>query len=125
MQREILFKGKCLKSNEWVFGNLVRYRGNQQEFTTAIQVLDENKEVVSVMNVDPETVCQFTGLTDKNGVKIFEGDIIIFGDRKIKQVVEYKKGQYMARQLNTKGSHIGLGYCDWEFHSEVIGNIHD
>jgi hypothetical protein len=64
-------------------------------------------------------------LNDKNGKRIFEGDIIIFGDKKIKQVVEYRKGQYIARQINTKGSYIGLGYCDWEIYSEVIGNVHD
>jgi uncharacterized phage protein (TIGR01671 family) len=93
----------------------------------SLEQIEENglKGLFDIENYDIIARLQYTGLNDKNGRRIFEGDIIIFGDKKIKQVVEYRKGQYIARQINTKGSYIGLGYCDWEIYSEVIGNVHD
>jgi uncharacterized phage protein (TIGR01671 family) len=93
----------------------------------SLEQIEENglKGLFDIENYNIVARLQYTGLNDKNGKRIFEGDIIIFGDKKIKQVVEYRKGQYIARQINTKGSYIGLGYCDWEIYSEVIGNVHD
>lgn len=97
MKREILFKAKRVDNGEWVFGNL--YIPNQMLRgvyisldTTCVNMipdLDDEEEITKeqieshegimigkFIEVHPETVCQFTGILDKNGNKIFEGDIV-------------------------------------------------
>ena len=67
---------------------------------------------------------RYTGLKDKNGKDIYEGDIYHQGDRNILYVVEYTHDcSFMGRQIRTKGSRVGLAY--WQDKIEVIGNIHE
>jgi uncharacterized phage protein (TIGR01671 family) len=118
--REILFKGKT-NSGNWVYGNLV-YSDNLQ---TAIYFEVGNGSVKSFdwAYVLPETVEQFTGLTDKNGVKVFEGDLIKSVANGITEV-RYDQ-QKAAFILYSKKP----GYWDFSVHAcsdkVVIGNIHD
>ena len=65
--REILFRGKRVCDGEWEFGSFV---------LPNIITVPMGKEIYGSEIVDPETVGQFTGFTDKNGKRIFEGDII-------------------------------------------------
>lgn len=127
--REILFRGKRTDNSEWIEGIYCPY--NWDMFFKRLEIpqiiiLSDNKEIDGFWcEVIPKTVGQYTGLTDKNGTKIFEGDIVRYGDT-IHQVV--------FEQRNTT-AYFGLVYSEIETmpfghyqdlkQIEVIGNIHD
>ena len=126
MNRDIEFRGKVIASyngsdGKWVYGDFFRDG-------TAVKI----KEFVkATFSVDPETVGQFTGLTDKNGVKIFEGDIIRYANMEARSCTEpvfydskyaYFKIKNLQNRLDDKSLYYGAVHCGG---CEVIGNIHD
>ena len=149
--REIKFRGKCMASNEWAYGDLIHKRHDRD----ALMIQDENGLGSDVV---PESVGQFTGVLDKNGKEIYEGDVLSVREWKnlafgmfnhdemkdlslddckgellkdIKSLVYWDEGSMLATEQNGSAYYM----CSfWHentlitqpiFDIEIFGNIHD
>ena len=83
----IKFKAKRLDNGEWVKGDLV----HSTSYVGISYPSDEFSDVPIVHRVDPKTVCQFTGLKDKEGIDIFEGDLLYDEDSGIVSAIKWKR----------------------------------
>ena len=130
--REILFRGKRTDNGEWIEGYYAKQSNHAcfahelkyQHFIFKDVCLDFNLGGLQEFEIIPETVGQFTGLTDKNGVKIFEGDIVTgyFNHEKIVGYIFYGGDAQFFIQRN---GIYGIGLDNSDCWLEVIGNIHD
>ena len=126
--REILFRGKTILDNEWVIGAGVYKSEGNTWIITDDATKTENMGTGSNA-INPETVGQYTGLTDKNSKKIFEGDILAFSDRLVYVHWHDYCGCWdcsYLKAVNGKATlHEDRSPNKWRYNAEVIGNIHD
>lgn len=116
--RETLFRGKRVDNGEWVYGDLLQ--PTKEKILNIYEISDYNSLMGDRHEVYPETVGQYTGLNDKNGKKIFEGDIIRSNSER--GYIEYYPNDCAFDVVDDHGFYWLISEMS---NIEVIGNIHD
>ena len=119
--REILFRGKRDENDEWVFGDLIH-----EPWASCIQVIENDNINIFIQmkySVRKETVGQYTGLLEKNGERIFGGDVLTVDGEDGFFVLEFQED---TARFVMSGDSIVVDFDNfWSYEVEVIGNIHD
>lgn len=128
--REILFRGQTRRKGEkvrmdgtpvesnWVYGGVLQGTGDHS-------IIYQTEPDIEKKVVYTDTLGQYTGLTDKNGVKIFEGDIVRYVDTIHKVVLEQRNGTAYFGLVYSPIETLPFGHYQDLRQLEVIGNIYD
>ena len=119
MDREILFRGKDIYG-KWLYGDLIN-------LTNELKQICNHTQLEHAHSVDIKTIGQYTGLTDKNGKKIFEGDIVKDEQSGYEYVIKWFS-EYACFALANKNGHMEYDVDEFEMLVNdliVVGNIHD
>jgi len=119
--RDIKFRGKSIEMstiNQWIYGDLIHAEGNNGEI--CVFIIPENKLSIGI-EVDPETIGQYTELYDKNQTSIYEKDLLECND--VIGYIEYKDGCYQLIYPSNQGTNALNQERLKRF--KLIGNIID
>lgn len=138
--REIVYRAKQFDTGEWIYGYLVQQKNNLGGIHTCIfqNFVEENRW--EMKRVDSNTVCQYTGLHDKNNKRIFEGDIVNCSEKRgnwfsyCKVLWNDKKARFDISRMDSKDAYCSYPLCVDDFVNdmyingedhEILGNIFD
>lgn len=123
MKREILYRGARMEDGKFVYGSLVFVKENDKsENELPHIVISYGPDTFDWFEVDPETVGQYTGIDDREGEKIFEGDIFKIGAENNIYTVRFDYGCFLAYENDVQ---VGILAELATMFIKKIGNIHD
>lgn len=135
--REILFRGKRIDTDEWIYGYYTKTKWYIKGYIHAIIPEDccfySRGEISDWYAIEPDTVGQYTGLYDKNGVNIFEGDIVDAYNTGVRLFIAYEREGFVIKDIDCKTYFAIYEHYSYDIKTkkyiaptlEVIGNIHD